>query len=109
MARLRRKRSLLKLIMCKVDVKDSQLMLTNKDVDNGVAAKTELNKCKLSEGDVMQFRMECRALLFAVTAKILERSSLKVNLVRFVPCLVPNVMLRELQQHTTSADWLRSC
>jgi hypothetical protein len=77
----------------KVDVKDSKVMVSHNDVDIGVAAKTELNKCKLSQRDIMQFQMECRAFLSAMTAKILERSPVKYRLVRFVSCLVPAAVL----------------
>jgi hypothetical protein len=79
--------------LCKLDVKDSKFFVAHKDVDIGVAAKTELSKCKLSERDIMQFRMECRTFLSAMTAKILERSPLKYTLVRSASSLVPTAVL----------------
>ena len=60
--------------LCKIDVKDKQMLCTYKEVDIGVAAKADLRICKVSERDIMQFKMECISFLVAMTAKIIKRS-----------------------------------
>jgi len=54
--------------LCTVDVKDIKCFVAHKDIDIDVAVKTELSKCKLSERDIMQFRMTCRSFRSAMTA-----------------------------------------
>ena len=79
--------------LCKIDVKDKQMQCTYKEVDIGVAAKAELRHCKVSERDIMQFKMECISFLAAMAAKIVERSPAKHNLVRFASSLLPASVL----------------
>jgi hypothetical protein len=78
--------------LIKIDLKSDEVLLTYKDIDVGVAAKKEVSQCKISDREKMQFRMECRKFLSAMTAKIVERSPVQHKLARFASCLVPKTI-----------------
>ena len=80
--------SVAKLI--KIDVNNKESQCNYKKVDVGVGAKKALSQAKLSDAQILSFRMECLKFLSATAAKIIERSPLKYPLVRAVSCLAPN-------------------
>lgn len=81
-----------KLMKIKVDSDENWCVY--KEVDLGVAAKTELAQCKISDREKLQFRMECIKFLSAMSAKIVERSPLKYNLVKFASSVTPISVLK---------------
>jgi hypothetical protein len=84
--------SLLKLT--KIKVASNETWCSYKDVDIGVAAKTELAQCKVSDREKLEFRMECIKFLSAMSAKIVERSPLKYHLVRYAASVAPASVLQ---------------
>ena len=78
----------------KISVDSTEIWCVYKEVDLGVAAKTELAQCKVSDREKLEFRKECIKFLSAMSAKILERSPLKYSLVRFASCLAPASVLK---------------
>jgi hypothetical protein len=80
--------------LMKIDVMSRENWCSYRDVDPGVAAKTELAQCKVSDREKLEFRMECIKFLSAMSAKIVERSPLKYNLVKFASSVAPASVLK---------------
>jgi hypothetical protein len=80
-----------KLVKIDVSVKDNRC--NYKEVDIGVAATNALLQKGISDSERMAFRMQCLTFLAATTAKIVERSPLRYNIVRAISCLVPRTIV----------------
>ena len=80
--------------LMKISVESTEIWCVYKEVDLGVAAKTELAQCKVSDREKLEFRMECIKFLSAMSARIFERSPLKYSMVRFASCLAPASVLK---------------
>ncbi len=64
--------------------------------------KQKLSQKKISERDVLQFKMEARAFIKAIIKKLVKKCPIKYKIVRQLPCLAPHVIV----QNTTDADSL---
>lgn len=76
-----------------IDVLNKENRCSYKDLDIGVAAKKALGTCKLSDKEILTFRMECSEFLSALTHKLIEKCPIKYRLTRAVSCLIPSAIL----------------
>lgn len=78
--------------MLKIDMDDPNNHIPLEKVDVGHAAEQILKSSKVSAKDAFTFRMQCKQFLVAVTKKILEKSPLRLPLVRGLASLDPRKM-----------------
>ena len=75
-----------------IDVAKSENHCSHKKIDVGFGADMELKKAKVSDRDVLQFRMECKEFLMASLKKLLDKSPIVYSLVRHMSALDPRKM-----------------
>lgn len=78
--------------MLKIDMDDPKNHIPLEKVDVGHEAKQILKSSEVSAKDTFTVRMQCKEFLVAVTKKILEKSTLRLPLVRGLASLDPRQM-----------------
>lgn len=78
--------------LVKIDVKQKNVHRSYKEVDIGVAAKWAITVSKMSDREILQFRMQCIDFLVAMSSKLMEKSPLRYTLTRAISCLVPQTL-----------------
>lgn len=78
--------------LLRLNVEDVNNHVPLEKVDIGHACEQIIKDSKASQKDVFQFKMECKQFLVAVVKKVLEKSPLKLLLVRSLSCLDPRLM-----------------
>jgi phosphatidate phosphatase APP1 len=78
--------------LVKIDVKQKDVHRSYKEVDIGVAAKRAITVSKMSDREILQFRMQCIDFLVAMSSKLMEKSPLRYTLTRAISCLVPQTL-----------------
>lgn len=78
--------------LLRLDIEDVSKHVSLEKVDIGHTCQQIIKDCKASAKDVFQFKMECKKFLIAMTKKILDKSPLKLTLVRGLSCLDPRLM-----------------
>ena len=97
-----------------IDVMSSDVRrLETSKIDTGFVAeqitKDLLRKKKISERDLLQFRLQCKAFLQAVCQKMLFKCPLKFKLTRCLACLDPNYVKSRSQEASRKFKGLLEC
>ena len=80
--------------LLKVDFADKDIYLSARSIETGAKANAILNKLfadkKISERQVLQFKMDCKKFVMTSVEKMLAKSPINYSLVRSLTCLNPN-------------------
>ncbi|WAR23449.1 LOW QUALITY PROTEIN: hypothetical protein MAR_037118 [Mya arenaria] len=82
--------------LLKIDLEDSSFLIEHTKVDIGFSAEKALKETvkenKLSERQVMEFKVQCRSFVLKVLKKLLEKCPATYSLVQHLACLDPRKM-----------------
>ncbi|XP_052808541.1 uncharacterized protein LOC128237234 [Mya arenaria] len=82
--------------LLKIDLEDSSVLIEHTKVDIGFSAEKALKETvkenKLSERQVMEFKVQCRSFVLKVLKKLLEKCPATYSLVQHLACLDPRKM-----------------
>lgn len=97
----------------KLDLNDSRNLKDYKHVDLGFAGDKKLKELLagkvVSERQVLELRMECRAIIVKIVAKLQDKSPLKYALVRNLSCLDPKRMVLDRDGCVSSMRKVLGC
>ena len=83
-------------LLLKVDVTNGDVLKSPKHVDVGFSGTHKLKELfsttKISERQELEFRIDCRTMVISAMKKIVEKSPLKIAVVRNVVCIPPPLM-----------------
>ena len=78
-----------------LDLDDSNILKAPKNVSIGFVAKEALNKTKVSEAKLVEFKTDCQSFYLSTAKKIIERLPLSILLVRNMDFLNPQSIAKK--------------
>ena len=93
--------SVLKVLKIKPTDKEQQVDYLKVDVGFVAQQMLKEKSSKLSERQLLQFRVECKDFLAGTVAKLLDKTPINYRLVRSISCLDPRLMASEKEAYVT--------